>query len=85
MNNQTQTVDADLFGWRFQIVTSWDKAKPNDILARYDNGRVEILVARRIKAKYQANEIAEAVGGRVMLDGRRTWAVSRIEAGEAGR
>jgi hypothetical protein len=50
----------------------WGKTKVGDVTPFGDK-----IIARRIKRKNQAKKLADQQGGRVIIDGKRTWAVVR--------
>jgi hypothetical protein len=70
-------------GEGMKIVTAWGDAKDGDVLAEYDDGVQDVLVRRRIKKKADAQAVADEVGGRIMIDGKHSWAVSKLQKNEA--
>lgn len=59
-----------------QVHKSWDEAQPGDVVA--EDGTT--LVQKGLRSRREAQALAEAEGGRVVLDGARRFAVVRDPA-----
>lgn len=54
-----------------ETFTDWTIAKQGDVVGIGG----EILIQRGINRKYMAKVLAQQIGGKVWIDGPRTWAV----------